>query len=314
MDEEDVYEPLSNWCEKTFQVGWKENTHQKFWLVIHDDPEREKAEADICFGLKKSKKHELTDIIHVKTKGNLKRQNDIWYLQSKAQDTLNASPRVWVAIEKASYSLIKDNLDKKIGIIVYDEVRGTATNFAIKRHAIDNTAPKFLKETNKFINEQLGKDNHTTPKFFVCSLTEESWNICVRDMLWAVHDNNPGAIGVIQRVKPGDFLLFRLRGNAEYVAAWITTDIARQFDPDDNDNWKAQDPKHRNFIWRLRMSPLLVTRFDNAVNLDYESHKNEETGLIMKAYMSGMLEIKRSVYDTIFQKLVAQNLDQLRGN
>ena len=177
MKEEDVYDPLIDFFEVTFNPNWSAITHLKHLIQISDNPERPKAEGDICFGAKKNKQYELSDLIHVKTKENLNnKENESRKLWAKAQQTLNGSPKVWIAIEKSSYTQIKEDLVKEIGIIIYHEVGNKATNFAIQREAIA-VSPKFIKHTNKFINKELGPELDNVPKFFVCSLNENAYRI-----------------------------------------------------------------------------------------------------------------------------------------
>jgi len=185
MLELDVYEPLANWLKTELNLEWAEVTHENPCIFFNDADD--KAEVDLILGNHKRTELILTDVVHVKTKVNLKQKKDRYELLGKTRCTLNGAPKVWVAIEKSTYGEIANELDIAIGIITYDESGKIASQFRIKRQPIRSDKPKYLIETQHLINRKFSKIVETSQYVFVCSLDRKNWEICKRHKLWGLH-------------------------------------------------------------------------------------------------------------------------------
>ena len=161
--------------------------------------------------------------------------------------------------------------------------------------------------TNNIVNQKFGIP---VPNFFVCSMFKENWSICKKHKLWGVPENSTAATSAIKRVKPGDYLIFRLNKGPDYVAIWLVT--SKPFVDKKEGPWKRENPDEtRNFIWQVKMHPLLTEEFVNPVKLNYENGLNKETGIKTISYMSGMVEITSNQYEIISKKLINNNLNHL---
>jgi len=141
-------------------------------------------------------------------------------------------------------------------------------------------------------------------------MNQDNWGICKQHKLWGVPEKSGPAESAIKRAKPGDIILFRLNKGPDYVAIWMVT--SEPFEDKQGGPWKKQNPNEtRNFLWQVKMHPLLVEEFSNNVKLSYVSGMNKETGITTKLYMSGMVEITDSLYKIISKKLIDTNLKQL---
>ena len=168
-----------------------------------------------------------------------------------------------------------------------------------------------LRETNSIVNQKFGIVVDTTPNFFVCSMFKESWSICEKHKLWGVPENSTAATSAIKRVKPGDYLIFRLNKGPDYTAIWLVT--SKPFEDEKGGPWKIENSNEtRNFIWQVKMHPVLTEEFVNPVKLDYENGLNKETGIRTISYRSGMIEITYAQYKIISKKLIDNNLNQLQ--
>ena len=313
MREEDVYLPLSFWMEKNRGFDWYRITHENPCLIFNEEEER--AEADVCLGFYKGKQLVLTDAIHVKTKDNLKNKTERYQLLGKAKATLNSIRNIWLAIEKSSYSVLKDSIDEKIGIIVYTESNDSAGSFTIKKEPQRNDVPLFQKETQVFFDEKFGPEIRASRDIFICSMDKINWPICIKHKLWGVPKGASQGESAIQRAKPGDILLFRLvkdRGEKiGFVGIWMVTSLP--FKDENGGPWKNENPgENRDFIWQVRMYPMLVNAFNNPFDLDYPKNFNKETGIHTKMYMAGMVRINDLQYKIISQQLIEKNLNQLQ--
>ena len=140
---------------------------------------------------------------------------------------------------------------------------------------------------------------------------KENWSICEKHKLWGVPEAATAATSAIKRAKPGDYLIFRLNKGPDYVAIWLVT--SKPFEDKKGGPWKLENPNEtRNFIWQVKMHPMLVEEFANPVKLKYENGMNKETGITTKKYMSGMAEITDAQYKIICKKLIDNNLNQLQ--
>jgi len=303
-----VYEPLSNWIKSKLNLEWFKITHT-FDCIIYNDV-GEKAEVDICLGTHKKNTLELTDVIHVKTKDNIQGQKDRYELLGKAKLTLNGASKVWIAIEKSTLRILSDGLDDNIGIITYEEKGDRAVGFSIKKEAKENTFAKFAKDTQELINKNFGKIIETTQSFFICSMNKDNWEICKRHKVWGVPEKSGAAESAIKRIKSGDILLFRLFGGIDYFAVWMAT--SECFEDKSGGPWKLENKEEkRDFVWQVKMHPLLVDDFVKNVKLSYEKGIDIETGIVTKSYMSGMVEITETQFKIIFKKLIDANKKQL---
>ena len=291
-----------------FRLEWSKTTHENPCVVFND--EGEIAEVDIILGNHKKNLLDLTDVVHVKTKDNLQGKKDRYQLLGKARFTLSGAPRVWLAIEKSTYRTITDGLDPTIGVITYEERGKSATSFTVKKEPKRSDAPKYLKQTLDLINEKFGTIVETSQNVFVCSMNEDNWGICKNHKLWGVPETSVAAISAIKRTKPGDIILFRLNGGPDYVAIWMVT--SKPFEDKRGGPWKIENPKDkRNFVWQVKIHPMLAEKFQNNVKLKYTNGMDKETGITTKSYMSGMVEITDVQYQIIKKKLIEANLNQL---
>lgn len=313
MLETNVYAPLANWFKTNRKLGWSEIAHENPCVVFNgeDSP----AEVDICFGLHKKNQLELTDVIHVKTKDNLQSKKERYELLGKAVCTLNGAKNVWLAIEKSTYPLIREGINPSLGIITYDERGENAVKFTVRHEPKSTDLPKYYKQTLEIINRKFGKLITTSQNIFVCSMNQNNWGICKHHKLWGVPEKSIAGESVLRRSKPGDILLFRLNREQkifkDYVAMWIVTSFP--FEDKSGGPWKKEnDVEDRNFIWQVKMHPILVEEFQNNVKLSYTSKgMDKETEITTKSYMSGMVEITDIQYKIIAKKLIDSNLKQL---
>lgn len=308
MLEADVYEPMSNWMKTKFGLEWSKTTHENPCIVVHDEGER--AEVDICLGKHKKNQLELTDVIHVKTKDNLQHKKDRYELLGKAGLTLSGAKKVWLGIEKSTYQSIIHGLSKDLGIITYEEKGNNTVSFTVKKDAKE-VIPKFDKDTQELINQKFGKIVETSQSVFVCSMFKDNWDICKKHKLWGVPETSSAAISAIKRSKPGDIILFRINKGPDYIAMWMIT--SKPFEDKNGGPWKFENSNEsRNFLWQVKMHPLLTEEFQNPVKLRYTSKgMDEETKITTKSYMSGMVEITNSQFRIISKKLIDSNLSQL---
>jgi hypothetical protein len=266
MLESDVYGPLANWMKTHFRLEWAKTTHENPCIIFND--EREIAEVDLILGNHKINQLNLTDVVHVKTRENLQQKKDRYELIGKARFTLGGAPRVWVAIESSTYRGIAHGLDPTIGIITYDGRYKVPSGFVVKSEPIRTVPPKYLKETQKLINEKFSQIVETSQSIYVCSLTKENWDICKHHKLWGVPETAKAAESAIKRAKPWDILLFRLNGGLDYIAIWMIT--SKAFTDKDGGPWKRENVKEtRNFVFQVKMHPMLVEEFHNSVKLKY---------------------------------------------
>ncbi len=310
MLEIDVYEPLSNWFTTKYELEWHQITHENPCIIFnHDD---EKAEVDICFGNKKAKNLILTDAIHVKTKSNLRTKQERFELLGKAGITLAGINRVWIAIEKSTLNSFKDGINEKLGIITYEEEKGKAIRFTIKKEPENNTKPVFERDTQTLFNKKFQKITYLTQNFFLCSLNADNWKICMDYKLWGVPDNSHAARSALRRAKPGDLIVFRLNG-VDFIALWMI--ISSSFEDSKGGPWKIHNHlEKRNFSLQIKIHPLLGRMFENRVKLSYPKGINNETGFTTKMYLSGMVQISENQYKTIARKLIDANLKQLENS
>lgn len=314
MNEVEVYKPLANWMKQNRKLEWAEITHENPCVIFNEDDER--AEVDLCLGLHKKNVLQVTDVIHVKTKDNLQGKKDRYQLLGKAKLTLSGVQNVWLAIEKSTLRSFSDGLDGDIGIITYEEKNDTPKNFQIKKEPTKNTKLKFSKQTQDLCNEKFGKVIQTKQNIFLCSMNSDNWNICVKHKLWGVPETSSAAISAIMRSKPGDFLLFRLNKGKkkvwdEFISIWIITSKAQQVE--DGGPWKKENPDEtRKFVWQVKMHPVYCERFSNSVQLTYQQGMDQETGITVKSYMSGMVEITDTQFQIISAKLIETNLNDLQ--
>ena len=118
------------------------------------------------------------------------------------------------------------------------------------------------------------------------------------------------AESAIKRTKPGDYLCFRLNKGPDYVAIWMVT--SKPFEDKSGGPWKNENgSESRDFVWQVKMHPVLVEEFEKPVKLHYEEGMDKETGITTKSYMSGMVEITDSQFKIISKKLIYSNLKQL---
>ena len=114
-----------------------------------------------------------------------------------------------------------------------------------------------LRETNSIVNQKFGIAVDITPNFFVCSMFKENWSICEKHKLWGVPENSTAATSAIKRVKPGDYLIFRLNKGPDYTAIWLVT--SKPFEDKKGGPWKIENSSEtRNFIWQVKMHPVLA--------------------------------------------------------
>ena len=300
---------MSNWMKTKFQLEWSKITHENPCVIV--DEEGETAEVDIILGKHKKNQLEITDVIHVKTKDNLQHKKDRYELLGKAGLTLSGAKKVWLCIEKSTYTSVIHGLAEELGIITYEEKgNNAAVGFTVKKDAKEVT-PKFDKDTQELINQKFGKIVETSQSIFVCSMFKDNWDICKRHKLWGVPETSSAAISAIKRSKPGDIILFRINKGPDYIAMWMIT--SKSFEDKKGGPWKRENlDEGRNFVWQVKMHPLLVDEFENPVKLKYKSKGiDEETRITTKSYMSGMVEITNSQYRIISKKLIDANLSQL---
>ena len=305
MLETDTYEPLANWFKTKFNLEWSKITHENACVIFNGEDER--AEVDLCLGLHKKNQLDLTDVIHVKTKDNLKNKKERYELLGKAKYTLSGAKNVWLAVEKTTYNFVHEGVDPAIGIITYDEKGDNATNFKVRHDPKRTDSPKYDKQTQEEINKKFGRLVETAQNVFVCSLNRNNWEICKRYRLWGIPEKASAAKSVIRRTKPGDILLFRLNKGPDYVAIWMV--ISKPFQDKKGGPWKIENgDENRDFIWQVKIHPMLVEEFEKPVKLSYIGGINKETGIITKSYMSGMVEITDIQYKFIAKKLIDSNL------
>jgi len=305
--EYDVYEPMSNWMKNKLSLEWSKIAHENPCGVVDDEGER--AEVDICLGIHRKNQLELTDVIHVKTKDNLQHKTARYELLGKAGLTLSGVKRVWLGVEKSTYRNVLNGLNDKLGVIIYEEKGNNAVSFAVKKEAKD-VSPKYNKETQEIVNKKFGKIVETAQNVFICSMNQDNWGICKSHRLWGVPEKAGAAESAIKRTKPGDILIFRLNKGPDFVAMWMIT--SKPFEDKKGGPWKLENPnERRNFVWQVKMHPLLMEEFQNNVKLKYPNGINKETGITPKSYMSGMVEITDARYKIISKKLIDANLDQL---
>ena len=179
----------------------------------------------------------------------------------------------------------------------------------------DCNSPKYSKQTLEIINRKFGKLIETSQNIFVCSMNQNNWGICKHHKLWGVPEKSGAGESVLRRSKPGDILLFRLnrekKNFRDYVAMWMVTSLP--FEDKTGGPWKKENRAEvRNFVWQVKMYPILVEEFQNNVKLSYTSKgMDKETDITTKSYMSGMVEITDIQYKIIAKKLIDSNLKQL---
>lgn len=135
--------------------------------------------------------------------------------------------------------------------------------------------------------------------------------ICKRHKLWRVQEKAKAAESAIKRAKPWDFFLFRLNAGPDYVAIWMVT--SKPFEYKDGGPWKRENDEDRNFVLQVKMYPILVEEFGNAIKLKYTNGMDQETGITTKSYMFGMVEITDVKYKIIAKRMIDLNLISL-GN
>lgn len=221
MLETDSYEPLSNWFKTKYNLDWSKIAHENPCVVFNR--EDEVAEVDICLGMHKKNQLDLTDIIHVKTKANLQNKKERYQLLGKAQYTLSGAQKVWIAVEKTTFNLVREGVDPAIGIITYDEKGNNAINFTVRHEPKRTDSPKYDKQTQELVNKKFGKLVETAQNIFICSVTQDNWDICKRHKLWGIHAKSTAAESALRRTKPGDIMLFRINKGTDFVAMWMVT-------------------------------------------------------------------------------------------
>ena len=298
---------MSNWMKTKFRLEWSEITHENPCVIVDD--EGETAEVDIILGKHRKNQLELTDVIHVKTKDNLQHKTDRYELLGKAGLTLSGAKRVWLGVELSTYRSVMNGLNEKLGVITYVERGNSATSFTVKKEAKE-VSPKYNKETQDIVNKKFGKLVETAQNVFICSMNQDNWGICKRHRLWGVPEKAGAAEASIKRTKPGDVLLFRLNKGPDFVAMWMVT--SKPFEDKKGGPWKLENSNEiRNFVWQVKMHPLLNEDFENNVKLKYTNGMDKETGITTKSYMSGMVEITDQQYRILSKKLIDANLTQL---
>lgn len=308
MLETDTYDPLANWFKNKYKLEWSKIAHENPCVIFNREDEI--AEVDICLGHHKKNQLELTDVIHVKTKDNLQSKKDRYQLLGKAKYTLSGAKNVWLAVEKTTYNFVHEGVDSAIGIITYDEKGNNATNFTVRHEPKRTDSPKYDKQTQELVNKKFGQLVETAQNVFVCSMNQDNWGICKRHKLWGVPEKASAAESAIRRTKPGDIMLFRLNKGPDYVAMWMIT--SKPFEDKNGGPWKNENgSENRDFVWQVKMHPMLVEEFENPVKLTYTAGMNKETGISTKSYMSGMVEITDTQYKIIAKKLIDSNLNQL---
>lgn len=315
MKEEDVYNELGQWLQNKKNLEWHKTTHLNRFIMYSEDDDM--LEPDICLGKIKGQNYELTDVIHVKTKDNLKSSGQRFELVGKANFSIKGVKKTWIAIDESSFWIVKTGLHNEVGIMTYKEKNSYPRDFQIKKDAIEIEKPKFFKETQRLFNEKFGQEIKASQRFFITSMDKENWPICKNYRLWGVPENGPGE-SVIKQAKPSDLILVRLNkgrtkpyGKFGFVAIWMV--VSEPFSDPNGGPWKNNNTKERrNFNWQVKIFPILVDEFETPIDLHYVNGVDDETKIASRAYKPGMLKISETVYKILSKRLVEKNLSQLQ--